>query len=389
MTGTAQQRAAGQAVLTGLTAALRTADRPAFDRLVSGRDPAFTGVGDRIFAVAGLPTISLGWVLAAPQRQLPPARRSLLGSTAWVQQSTVRWQLRGDRHPAEHTLWLTFVRDGDGTRLAGTTDGPPGVGAQPLWLVDRVHALQQGRVTVVAAERTSATLWARRADAATVAVARQLHGELAPGPGAGRRWNGDLVVEVPADRADFERVLGVAAGSYSTIAAVAWPEGPEAATAALRIVVNPDQADRLDEDGADVLLTHEATHVATRSVSSPAPTWLVEGFADYVAYAAFPATADLAAAPVRAEVRRGGPAALPSDSAFAPDAGDLERSYAEAWLACRFLAGTSAPERLDRFYLRVDAGEPVDRAMPAVFGLTSAQFLPRWRRYLRDTPGPG
>ena len=357
---------------------------------MSNRDPAFSPVTRRLWALSTLPTTSLAMVADVPAEDLTPARRALLGPTAWVQQATVRWQLVGDRHPAEHILWLTLVRDGSASQLAGTGDGPTGQGSQPLWLVDEVHAVRLGRVTVLLAERTSAAVWARRGRAAAAAVSRQLHGALGPGPGAGRRWNGDLVLEVPADGADFERVLGVPPGSYASIAAVAWPEGPDAATAAVRIVVNPDQADRLGEDGADVLLTHEATHVATRSAESSAPTWLVEGFADYVAYTAYPATADLAAAPVLAEVRRTtGPVRLPADEAFAPGARDLERTYAEAWLACRFLAQAATPELLDRFYLQVDGGVPVARAMPAVLGLTETQFATRWQRYLRSLAGTG
>ena len=54
-----------------------------------------------------------------------------------------------------------------------------------------------------------------------------------------------------------------------------------------------------------MLLTHEVVHVATRSFASAAPTWLVEGFADQIAYDAYPDHPPAALRPLRDAVRAG------------------------------------------------------------------------------------
>jgi acetolactate synthase regulatory subunit len=205
------------------------------------------------------------------------------------------------------------------------------------------------------------------------------------GSGLGAGWNGDLVLEVPSSRQVLERVLGVTPGSYTQIAAVAWPEGPDASSAAVRILVNPDLSHRLDAQALGVLIVHEATHVATRSAASPAPTWLVEGFADFVAYAAHPRTSTGAATAVSDWVKtHGPPSSLPSDAQFAPTEPSLELTYAEAWLACRLLAETYSAAKLDRFYLQVDSGKSVDEALGSVFGLTTPSFTRQWSQYLQS-----
>ena len=194
------------------------------------------------------------------------------------------------------------------------------------------------------------------------------------------------MLEVPSTRQAFERVLGVAPGSYAGLAAVAWPEGPDPATAAIRIVVNPGVTATLDEQGVAVLLAHEAVHVATRSAASSAPTWLVEGLADYVAYDAYPMTATEAAAALLRQVKdRGAPMSLPADDQFSPSAPDLPLAYAQAWLACRLLAQEHSAVRLMRFYLAVSNGADVATALRRETGLSPAQLTAQWRRSLEST----
>ena len=63
---------------------------------------------------------------------------------------------------------------------------------------------------------------------------------------------------------------------------------------------------------------------------SAAPTWLIEGFADYVAYAAYPATESAALTPLRTRVRGGWlPGALPSEADFRASAAELDLAYAQ------------------------------------------------------------
>ena len=102
--------------------------------------------------------------------------------------------------------------------------------------------------------------------------------------------------------------------------------GADTSTAPIHVVVNPEATARLSGLGRDVLLTHEAVHVATRSPGSPAPTWLVEGYADRIAYRAHPSRRR------RRRRRRsatpydehGVPRDWPAEEDFAPEAADLD-----------------------------------------------------------------
>lgn len=372
-------RAAAQTALDALTTAVTGRDRAAYEQLISVRDGSFDFVADRIFDnLTTMGLVTLDFRAQSRTSPLAAARRAALGPQAFVQQVSVSWRLPGDREPAQHLLWLTFLPVGSRLTVAGTSDGPADRVAQPIWLVERVSTRRQGRATVLAAQGAAVRTWVARGDAAAAATSPRLL------PGFAARWNRDLVIEVPSSRQVFEQVLGVAPGSYAQIAAVAWPEGTDAG-AAVRIIVNPDLAGRLDAQALDVLLAHEATHVATRSAVSSAPSWLVEGFADEVAYDAYPRTAGTAAAALLAHVRADGPPkALPTDAQLGPTAEDLPLEYAESWLACRYLADHYSERALERFYLAVDTGTSVDAALRSVTGADEGAFVARWSRSLRD-----
>lgn len=372
---------AAQSALDQLSTAIHRHDRSAFDQLISVRDPAFVSVAGRIYDNLAGPTVdAVAFRLGSQREELTPARRALLGPTAVARAVTVTWRLQGDSGPAVHEVWFTFLPGGSTVAVAATTDGPPDRVAQPFWLLERLTSRQTGHTTVLAGSAAGGDLvkaWARTGDSAVTALRARLPA------GLRTRWNGDLVVEIPSTGEVFEQLLGVMPGSYAQIAAVAWPEGPDPATSAVRIVVNPELAQRVDGQGLLILATHEATHIATRSAASPAPTWLVEGFADYVAYDAHPLTSATAAAALLADVRaHGAPTALPADSAFSASAPGLALDYARSWLACRYLAEAYGTARLGRFYVAVDGGASVDRASESVFGLTQGQLATRWGHYL-------
>ncbi len=367
-----------QTTLDALASAIRGHHRSAFNRVISTRDPGFAPVASGIYDnLSRAPLVAFTLQLRHQLHELSPSRRALLGPDASVQAVSVSWRLRGDSGTAEHLLWLTVVGAGTDTAVAATTDGPPDRVAQPFWLLEPLSARQVGPVTVLAGRSATAADWTRRGNAAVGAIRPRLP------VGLRSSWNGDLVLEIPSTSQIFDRLLGVSPGSYAQIAAVAWPEGPDAATAALRVVVNPGVVDRLDGSSTAILLAHEATHVATRSAASQAPTWLVEGFADYVAYDAYPKSAATVAAALLTDVRaHGAPTGLPADSAFSPSAPDLSLSYARSWMACRYLAETYTAARLNRLYAEIDSGSSVDQASRQVLGLDETQLTTGWDRYL-------
>lgn len=369
---------AEQAVVTDFFAAARRGDRPAFDATVSTTDPTFADRARLLFDnLRTLPFSQLDADVQPGRQVLAPARRRLLGEAAWVQPVTVRWWLTGEARPAEHTVWLTFVRQGR-PLIVGTIDGPaaPAPRPQPTWWLGPVLAARQDPATVVVGAGQSPGPWLARTRRAASEAQRWLPREAAA-PDAR-----ELVVEVPATTADFEFVVGSAPGSAADIAAVTLAAGPTA-DAALRIVVNPAAARRLTEDGLQVTLTHEAVHVLTRSPDSPAPIWAVEGLADFVALAAHPGAQPAVAEPLLRTVRaNGAPATLPVVAAFAAGSGDLDLAYAEAWTACRYVAQTASPQRLGRFYHRLDQGRTLDQAADEVLGVSGGQLADGWRRAL-------
>ncbi len=393
-TATSTPRAAAvQGTLNLLADAVANQDQQAFRAVVSTADPKFATTATMLWRnLDQLALVQLDLTAEALQVPLSAERRMLLGGTAWVQQVRIRWRLPEEQASAEHRVWVTFVADDARPLVAGTIDGPAAeASAQPLWWLEPVTvARKAGSVALVSSG--AAAEWAIRAATAARELSRRRDGAAVNG------WSGGLVIEVPSGSAAFERVLGVASGSYRRIAAVTWPEGPTLETAALRIVVNAAVVNRAGGDsagvnragetglspaGRSILILHEATHVATRSPGSKAPTWVVEGFADYVAYDTYPATRPTASAALLAEVRRAGaPSALPEDREFAPTAPDLDLSYAQAWLACQFAADTYSEDKLATFYSRVDRGVPVGSAMSSVFGVDEAQFTREWQRYL-------
>jgi hypothetical protein len=218
--------------------------------------------------------------------------------------------------------------------------------------------------------------WVRAAGAALARIRSQVRG-------IDSGWSGTLVVQVPSTTAILEQMLAARRGSYDQIAAVTWADGTNAARAPLRIVVNPSPAGRLSDLGTQLLLAHEATHVATHSVDSPAPAWIIEGFADYIAYQAYPQAPKAAAAPLLDRVRDGnGPASLPDNQRFRAGTDRLELAYAEAWLACRYVADRYSPEQLTELYRELDSGRSFEQAARSVLEITPAEFVSGWRHYL-------
>ena len=59
-------------------------------------------------------------------------------------------------------------------------------------------------------------------------------------------------------------------------------------------------------------MSHEATHVATGAALSTMPTWLLEGFADYVALAHVDLPVSVTASQILGQVRKHGSARAPA-----------------------------------------------------------------------------
>ncbi|MFJ3902061.1 hypothetical protein [Streptomyces sp. NPDC090025] len=291
-----------------------------------------------------------------------------------------------DSGPATSSRVLDLVERDGRWYVAG--DRPADGGPEQLW--------QQGEVTTVTGRRSlvlgvgqSRERLTEIADAADRAV---------PAVDAAwpEHWAGRVVVIVPASVDAMGALLGAPAASYKGIAAVTTGEvggGPNAP--ADRVIVNPEAYGVLGDFGRGFVLTHETTHVATRTRTTAAtPVWLSEGFADWAAYRGTGRTATQAAPELARAVRAGDtPAALPDDKAFTfgGDADAMARAYESGWLACELIADEWGETELTDFYRAVGAHPQrdgaVEKALKDVLDTTPEEFTARWRAYLGERLG--
>jgi hypothetical protein len=369
----------GQARVTidALLNAARAGDRVSFERLISDRDPAFPDRARLLYGnLSSLPLTALQARVEQPQVKLAGGRAQLLGSGAWAQRAVIRWRLAGDDADVEHRVWLTFLSDGGQARLAGTVDEPPDAihEQKPSWWLGPLTARERGGITVVVGSAPALDRWAELAATALDNVQHHLP------DGQRLSWSGHVVVEVPATNRDFDLVLGEPTGSYGSIAAVTRRVGT--AGGATRIVVNPKAA-QLPSSELQAVLEHEMVHVATRSPDSPAPIWAEEGLAEWVSTQAHPGQLAEATDDVLTRVRaHGAPRSFPSDRQFHIGEQDLQLAYAEAWLACRYIADRYSEVQLGSLYAALDRGRSLDEASRSALKISEAELITRWRAYL-------
>ena len=379
------------ALLARRAAAVRAHDRAAFAATLD--DPA-SGFGLRQLAqydaLARLPLGTFAYGIPEPAPALGADRVAQLGPDAWVARVAGRYSLAGyDTTSREFESYFTAVRRGSRWKLADDTDGGTQV---QLWDLPRLTVLHSATTLVVGSGPAS-----------------RLRPYLALGDLAVSRvrsvwtsgWNARLVLVVPATAAQMAEQVGQDPRQVAQVAAVT--DGPIATTGragADRVVVNPGAFATLEVKGRQVVVTHEATHVAVRATTDrPVPLWLSEGLADYVGYRDIGATRAQVAAALLDRVRAGsGPTALPDAADFDPGRSTIAPSYNAAWLAVCRIVDRRGEAGLVRYYRAVattprgehtpgDADTNARAAFPVVLGTTEAAFTRDWLAYLRRLAG--
>ncbi|KNB53075.1 lipoprotein [Streptomyces caatingaensis] len=287
-------------------------------------------------------------------------------------EAELRYRLAGyDAAPVAVPVRLTAVQRAGRWYVAGDDTAP---GDRQLW--------EQGRVTVVRGAHGLVLGAGQQTD-----LLRSVAGLVdAAVPAVDSAWKngsfGPIVVEMPASLERMGALLGAPPSDYRGIAAVTTGDG--AGTPA-RIVLNPEAYGALGDFGRRTVLTHEATHVATRdSTSSATPMWLSEGFADWVAYRRSGRTPrQVAPELARSVASSGPPRELPADAdfGFTGEPGRLARAYEGGWLACRMVAERWGEAKLRAFY-RAVGKSGVERGLGDVLGVGLGDFVGRWRGYV-------
>lgn len=311
----------------------------------------------------------------------------LTGDTATAR-AELRYRVRGhDRAPVGVGRVLNLSRDTEGHWYV-ERERPAKGSAEQLWDQGEVSVVSGAHSMVLGVGHSEESLrsYAALADRAVPAVSRVW----------GADWAGQVVVLVPRSLKAMAGLLGSPASSYRGIAAVTTGEtGARERAPADRIIVNPEAYGVLGDAGKQVVLTHEATHVATRADTTAAtPLWLSEGYADWVGYLGSGRSPSQAAPELSRAVSEGRmPQALPADAdfGFSGAAGELAMAYESGWTACRMIAERWGEVRLLEFYRAVGAHErragAVEGALREVLGISTERFTQEWREYLRAQLG--
>lgn len=241
-------------------------------------------------------------------------------SGIWAVRTRLTWRV-DTYEPARNRLEITLqiADDGNRARFAGIAPGADGHRV-PLWLLQPLEVRRGERTLVMAADSARLRLLHKLATRALGTVAQVLPD-----------WQGALVVAEPAAQALLDQAVGASPGQTVQLAGVTTTaDGSAARAGQAQVLLNPEVFGRLGARAAQIVVSHEATHVATEAAASQAPQWLVEGFADYVALRDSEADARASARQFLNQVRSGGvPTRLPRDRDFTDGDAGVGGDYEE------------------------------------------------------------
>ncbi len=386
--------AAAQVLLSSRAAAVKARNKRAWMATVDVPGSAFGGrqsvAYDNLIRLP-LGQFSYGTVQLAPA--LAAARGRQVGPKAWVATVPGTYSLAGfDRVPRSFEATYTLVQRPGGWRIADDTDGAT---AFQLWDLPGLKVLRGGSGIVIGnAPEARMRAYSAIADSAV----RRVRGVW------GTDWNAHVVLVTPSTRAEFARLL-LRSGDKELDQVAAVAQGvidPGRRAQGDEVVINPKAFTALQPAGRRVVITHEVTHVAARSsTTSPVPTWLSEGMADYVGYSGLDLPRERVASGLLSLVRAGkGPKALPAAADFDPSRTTIAPAYSGSWLAVSRLVDLYGRARVVAFYRAIAGSPTVDRAVridpdaraasafPQSFGVTESQFVDGWKRYLQTLAHP-
>ncbi|MER7008926.1 hypothetical protein ABT297_38595 [Dactylosporangium sp. NPDC000555] len=370
-------------VLTRHAAAVRSKSLDAWMADVDQSDPGFAQRQRQEFEnLTKLPLAEFSF-----ERTVQPARKMAAylpsqlfdryHAAARVIAVTVRHRIDGVDSVPVATPWLAVFGYADGRWvIAGDGVGkamPTGAEGQPWDAGEPISVVRNDRVVAVlsagAADNGKALLQLAETGLRQVAQVRP------------SGWDGKVLLTAVSNKQIFDtyfaesqdrvaRVAAIAVPYYSSV--TEWSARPTYATT--RVVFNPAE---LTAPKAELQhdLTHEFTHAAMGPVTGPhTPRWVVEGFAEYVAYK----DGKYNAAGIRAVIGDLSIDKFPADKQFYEE----PRNYVGGWLACRMIAETFGEAKLIAFYEGFMRMSEIDSVSREVLGVGRDQLEQQWRDYV-------
>ena len=249
-----------------------------------------------------------------------------------------------------------------------------GTGALPLWLAGKLELSRSEGATVISIDGGNADQSiAEQANIAYDDVSKVV-----------TTATDRLVVVSPHTGPRAAEMVDQSTTSIGQIAAVTTTiDGSTSAKAATVVVLNPAVFATMDARAAQVVLTHEATHLMTNATTSNIESWVAEGFADYVALHDDKASLSVSAGQILRSVKKdGAPDHLPTAADFGSTQHGLGGTYESAWMIFRMLGARFGDKDVLRFYNAVLRGTSTAKATESAFGLSVAEITRDWRAYL-------
>jgi hypothetical protein len=381
---TADPRAGVPKLLARRAKAVLRGDRAAFLATVDRRQGAYYRDQARLFArMRTVPFSAVDYQVTDPRNwATATVRRRYAPDRVYLPHVQLRYRFKGqDASPVLGRLFYTFVLTRSGWRIGGQGDARPAWRDDvQIWDAGPVKTIRSGR-TLVVHHPGSEPLAGR-----LLAAAERGYGEVAS-TWTGR-WERKVVILVPRDQDEAERL--VQARDLSPVAALSASSvesGPGGRVLGNRIVVNPTVLNPYRDLELQNVVTHEMTHVATRTLGN-VPLFLVEGFAEYTALRPFRRYPPRLTRPALAERVHAGrfDGRLPSASELRGRDGVV--AYDEASTFCLWVVERYGEGKLRALYRALAGSRPpnaaeLDLGIREVLGVSKRTAEARWAAWVR------
>jgi hypothetical protein len=378
-------RRRAQAVLTG--------DEQSFLATLDPKaDPTFVTTQRRLFAnLAGVPfdewTYRLNPDDMLDVSGLPDGDE--MADELWAPSVDLRYALRGaDLIPTNRSMGYLFARQGDTWYLRSDT-ALEGFGRRTWrgpwdFAPCVVTTTEHGIILSHPGSEPIVDRLVRELDTSVQAVS-----ELWP-----TSWSRRVAVMLPDSPGEMRALVGpdFPVESVVAVAVADRVDNKTRTVAGQRVVLSPSGVRALSVASLRIVLRHEITHLAARADTvDGSPTWLLEGFADYVGYRDSGVTLAEGAPDLAKRVRQDGPpSALPEDRAFRSSGSELDLAYQQSWSLARYIADQYGEQTLIAVYRKLAGIGPVsasetDRMLREVLGVDRAALVAGWQSYLKET----